>query len=142
MEHHDVRVHPEKDRLPREAQLAWKIAAVAADPVEVETAVAEMIVNRVIDNASVAIAAINRHPVTTARAEALAHPRPGGATVFGCGPETRVHAEWAAWANGTAVRELEALVERTGADELITVTYCHDPNDRYRSLKLLADAWF
>ncbi|MFR9729728.1 LLM class flavin-dependent oxidoreductase [Saccharopolyspora sp. MS10] len=42
----------------------------------------------------------------------------------------------------TAVRELESLVDRTGADELITVTYCHDPNDRYRSLKLLADAWF
>ena len=107
MEMHDVRVHPEKDRLPREAQLAWKIARVAADPVEVEPDVAEMIVNRVIDNAAVAIAAINRHPVTTARAEALAHPRPGGATVFGCGPDVRVHAEWAAWANGTAVRELD-----------------------------------
>ena len=107
MEMHDVRVHPEKDRLPREEQLAWKIAAVASDPVEVEPAVAEMIVNRVIDNAAVAVAAINRRPVTTARAEALAHPRPGGATVFGCGPELRVHAEWAAWANGTAVRELD-----------------------------------
>ncbi len=107
MEMHDVRVHPEKDRLPREAQLAWKISAVASDPVEVEPAVAEMIVNRVIDNAAVAIAAINRHPVTTARAEALAHPRPDGATVFGCGPDVRVHAEWAAWANGTAVRELD-----------------------------------
>ncbi len=107
MEMHDVRVHPEKDRLPREAQLAWKIAAVASDPVEVEPEVAEMITNRVIDNAAVAIAAINRRPVTTARAEALAHPRPGGATVFGCGPEVRVHAEWAAWANGTAVRELD-----------------------------------
>jgi 2-methylcitrate dehydratase len=107
MEFHDIRVHPEKDRLPRDAQLAWKIAAVASDPVEVEPAVAEMIVNRVIDNAAVAIAAINRHPVTTARAEALAHPRPNGATVFGLGPEVRVHAEWAAWANGTAVRELD-----------------------------------
>ncbi len=107
MEMHDVRVHPEKDRLPREAQLAWKIAAVASDPVEVEPVVAEMITNRVIDNAAVAIAAINRRPVTTARAEALAHARPGGATVFGCGPEVRVHAEWAAWANGTAVRELD-----------------------------------
>ncbi len=111
MEMHDVRVHPEKDRLPREAQLAWKIAAVASDPVEVEPEAAEMIVNRVIDNAAVAVAAINRHPVTTARAEALAHPRPPssprGATVFGCGPDVRVHAEWAAWANGTAVRELD-----------------------------------
>jgi 2-methylcitrate dehydratase len=38
---------------------------------------------------------------------ALAHPRPGGATLFGLPPEIRVHAEWAAWANATAVRELD-----------------------------------
>ncbi len=104
---HDVRVHPEADRLPREDQLAWKIAAVAADPVAVEAEVAEMIVNRLIDNAAVAIASVNRHPVMTARDQALAHARPGGATVFGLGPHVRVHAEWAAWANGTAVRELD-----------------------------------
>jgi 2-methylcitrate dehydratase len=104
---HDVRVHPEADRLPRADQLAWKIAEVAADPVPVDPAVAEMIVNRIIDNASVAIAAINRHPVVTARAQALARPRAGGATVFGAAPDVRVHAEWAAWANGTAVRELD-----------------------------------
>ncbi len=104
---HDVRVHPESDRLRREDQLAWKIAAVAADPVAVAPEVAEMIVNRMIDNAAVAIASVNRHPVVTARDQALAHARPGGATVFGLGPDVRVHAEWAAWANGTAVRELD-----------------------------------
>ncbi len=107
MKLHDVTVHPEADRLAREDQLAWKIAAVASDPVAVEPAVVEMIGNRIIDNASVAMAAINRHPVATARAQALAHPRPGGATVFGCAADVRVHAEWAAWANGTAVRELD-----------------------------------
>ena len=104
---HDVTVHPETDRLGRDDQLAWKIAAVATDPVPVEPAVAGMIVNRIIDNASVAIAAINRHPVVTARSQALRHPRPGGAAVFGCPRNVRVHAEWAAWANGTAVRELD-----------------------------------
>ena len=104
---HDVRVHPEADRLRREDQLAWKIAAVAADPVAVEPAVADMIVNRLVDNAAVAIASINRHPVVTARDQALAHARPDGATLFGLGPDVRVHAEWAAWANGTAVRELD-----------------------------------
>ncbi len=104
---HDVRVHPEADRLAREDQLAWKIASVATDPAPLDPDVVEMIGNRVIDNASVAIAAINRGPVTTARAQALAHPRAGGATVFGCAPDVRVHAEWAAWANGTAVRELD-----------------------------------
>jgi 2-methylcitrate dehydratase len=104
---HDVKVHPEADRLKREDQFAWKIAAVAADPVPLDADVVEMIGNRIIDNASVAIASVNRGPVTTARAQALAHPRPGGASVFGCPPELRVHAEWAAWANGTAVRELD-----------------------------------
>ncbi len=104
---HDVTVHPESDRLQRDDQLAWKIAAVASDAVAVEPAVVDMIINRVIDNASVAIASINRHSVVSARAQALAHPRAAGATVFGCGPEVRVHAEWAAWANGTAVRELD-----------------------------------
>ncbi len=107
MDIHEVRTRPESDRLPREQQLAWKIAAVAADPVAVDGAVAEMIVNRIIDNAAVAIASVNRHPVVTARDQALGHPRPGGSTVFGCPPELRVHAEWAAWANGTAVRELD-----------------------------------
>ena len=107
MKLHDVRVHPEADRLAREDQFAWKIAAVAADPVEIEPAVVDMIGNRIIDNASVAMAAINRHPVATARAQAVAHPRANGATVFGCDPSLRVHAEWAAWANGTAVRELD-----------------------------------
>ena len=107
MKLHDVRVHPEADRLARADQLAWKIAEVAADAVEVLPEVTDMIINRVIDNASVAIASINRHPVVSARGQALAHARPGGATVFGCGPDIRVHAEWAAWANGTAVRELD-----------------------------------
>ena len=107
MKQHEVTVHLENDRLPREEQLAWKIAAVAADPVEVEPAVTEMIINRIIDNAAVAIASVNRHPIITARAQAMAHPRAGGATLFGLGPAVRVHAEWAAWANGTAVRELD-----------------------------------
>lgn len=104
---HSVRVHPESDRLAKTDQLAWKIASVAADKVAVQPEVVDMIINRIIDNASVAVAAINRHPVASARAMALAHPRAGGATVMGLGPDVRVHAEWAAWANGTAVRELD-----------------------------------
>ncbi len=107
METHDVFVHPESERLPREQQLAWKIAAVAADPVEVSSDVAEMVINRLIDNAAVAVASLNRHPAVTARDQALAHPRGDGATVFGAPPGVRVHAEWAAWANGVAVRELD-----------------------------------
>ncbi|MDV8002192.1 hypothetical protein [Rhodococcus sp. IEGM 1408] len=35
-----------------------------------------------------------------------------------------------------------SLVERTDADELITVTYAYDPAVRNKSLELLADVWF
>ncbi|TAL43179.1 MAG: MmgE/PrpD family protein, partial [Salinibacterium sp.] len=49
-----VRVFRSEEGLPREKQLAWKIAKVAADPVEVTDEVAEMVINRVIDNAAVA----------------------------------------------------------------------------------------
>ena len=106
MQNHEVRVHPESERLNRADQLAWKIAQVAADPVAVEPAVADMIINRMIDNAAVAMASVNRHSVMSARPAALAHRRPGGPTGFGTGPDVRVHAERAAWATGTAVRAL------------------------------------
>ena len=39
-----------------------------------------MVINRIIDNASVAIASFNRSPVISAREMALAHPRKNGAT--------------------------------------------------------------
>ncbi|MEM6747148.1 MAG: MmgE/PrpD family protein [Pseudomonadota bacterium] len=104
---HKVRAHPSKDKLPRDEQLAWKIAEVAADAVEPDADATEMVINRIIDNASVAIASVNRGPIKTARAQALAHPRAGGATLFGLPEGQGVAAEWAAWANGTAVRELD-----------------------------------
>lgn len=107
---HHVRVHRSEENLAREDQLAHAIAEVAADPVAVEPAVVEMIINRVIDNASVAAASLTRGPVVAARAQALDHPvsRGGaGATVFGEPNDTRTSPEWAAWANGVAVRELD-----------------------------------
>jgi len=42
----------------------------------------------------------------------------------------------------TVKAQLDEFVARTGADELITVTYAHDPAVRDRSLELLAKAWF
>jgi 2-methylcitrate dehydratase len=122
MELHPVKVHPSKARLPREEQLAWKIAGVAVDKVPVERDVAEMIINRVIDNAAVAIAAVNRRPVVSARQMALGHPRKGGATVFGVPATRRFSPEWAAWANGTAVRELDMH------DTFLAADYSH-PGD-------------
>ena len=122
MQLHQVRVYPSAEPLPREDQLAWKLAALATDTVPIESEVVEMVANRVIDNASVAIAAINRGPVGHARAQALAHPRENGACLFGIDNRQRFDAEWAAWANGTAVRELDMH------DTFLAADYSH-PGD-------------
>ncbi len=97
---HNVRTHKSAEHLPRKEQLAWKIAEVAADPVAVESQVAEMIGNRIIDNAAVAAASIARRPVANARSQAVAHPFSPGATVFGLAADRRVSPEWAAWPTG------------------------------------------
>ncbi|MGJ8573389.1 MAG: MmgE/PrpD family protein [Hoeflea sp.] len=107
MKNHEVHASPSKVQLARSEQLAWKMAEVAADPVAIDDDIADMVINRIIDNASVAVASLNRGPIKSARAMALAHPRAGGATLFGVSPDETVCAEWAAWANGTAVRELD-----------------------------------
>lgn len=102
-----VRVYPSKEKLNREDQLAWKLAEIATDNAPIQEKVTDMVINRIIDNASVAVASLNRRPVASARAMAIAHPRAGGATVFGMPNTQKFSAEWAAWANGTAVRELD-----------------------------------
>jgi len=104
---HTVRTYKSAEPLPRAEQLAWKIAEVAADPVAVDPAVVEMIGNRIIDNAAVAAASLARRPVANARNQALSHPFKPGAAVFGIASHRRFSPEWAAWANGVAVRELD-----------------------------------
>jgi 2-methylcitrate dehydratase len=110
MEQHDVRVYKSEENLERKDQLAWKIAEVATDPVEVTPEVTDMVINRIIDNAAVAAASLVRAPVVSARSQANAHPVSiggNGSTVFGKDLDRRFSPEWAAWANGVAVRELD-----------------------------------
>ena len=102
-----VKVHPSSANLKKEDQLAWKIAEIATDKSKPSGDAIEMVINRIIDNASVAIASFSRKPVISAREMALAHPRKNGATIFGIDRKQKFHCEWAAWANGTAVRELD-----------------------------------
>ncbi len=128
---HEVRVHPSADRLPPAEQLAWKLAEVATDPVDIGEDVTEMVMNRVIDDVAVAVAALSRHPVVTARAQALRHPYTPGATVLGLSPELRVSPEWAAWANGVAVRELDFH------DTFLAAEYSH-PGDNIPPLLAVA----
>ena len=95
--------------LPQADQLAWKLAQMAAANRELDGDVTEMIGNRLIDNAAVAIAAVNRAPVRHARLLALGYPHPDrrGACLFGLPSDRSFHCEWAALANGVAVRELD-----------------------------------
>ncbi|GFZ95695.1 MmgE/PrpD family protein [Nesterenkonia alkaliphila] len=130
---HTVRVHPSSDNLAREDQLAYKIAKVAVDPVPVEDEVTEMVINRIIDNASVAVASLNRAPIVSARAQALAHPASAngsGGSVFGI--TEKVSPEWAAWANGVAVRELDFH------DTFLAADYSH-PGDNIPAILAVAE---
>jgi 2-methylcitrate dehydratase len=104
-----VKTHPSGEVLAREDQLAWKIAQMAAANEAADDDVVEMIGNRIVDNAAVALAAVNRPSVRNARKLALAYPHPhnGGARLFGLGNDRSFHCEWAALANGVAVRELD-----------------------------------
>ncbi|MEV5040431.1 MmgE/PrpD family protein [Microbacterium sp. LMI1x-1-1.1] len=131
---HHVRVYRSDEPLPREEQLAYKIAQVAVDPVAVESDVIDMIMNRIIDNAAVAAASLTRRPVSAARSQALSHPVSTGGhggTVFGVDNETRTSPEWAAWANGVAVRELDYH------DTFLAAEYSH-PGDNIPAILAVA----
>tara|TARA_B100000674_G_C37908664_1_gene947447 strand:+ start:138 stop:1640 length:1503 start_codon:yes stop_codon:yes gene_type:complete len=104
---HKVKVYPSKIHLPKKNQLAWKIAEIASDNAKLSNDSIEMVINRIIDNASVAIASLNRKPVISSREMALKHSRKNGATLFGINKKFKFDCEWAAWSNGTAVRELD-----------------------------------
>ena len=133
MKLHDVRTYKSAEPLAREDQLAWKLAAVATDPVPVEGDVIEMIGNRIIDNAAVAAASIARGPIRSARAQALGHRSARGASVFGLSVDTLVSPEWATWANGVAVRELDFH------DTFLAADYSH-PGDNIPPILAVAQA--
>ncbi len=126
-----VKVHPSKANLKKKDQLAWKIAEIASDKAKINNDAVEMVINRIIDNASVAIASFNRQPVISARQMALAHPRKNGANIFGLNNKIKVDCEWAAWANGTAVRELDYH------DTFLAADYSH-PGDNIPAILAVA----
>ena len=107
MKTHILKVYPSKKQLKKEEQLAWKLAEVALDPAPLSPLAKQMIINRTIDNAAVAVASLDRNPVVHAREQALAHPLNNGACIFGLNNKHRFSADWSAWANGVAVRELD-----------------------------------
>ena len=138
MQSYEVRVHRSDENLPREEQLAWRIAEVASEQLQPTDAVADMVVNRIIDNAAVAAASLGRAPVVAARGQALARrvapvvepvETRRGSTVFGA--PGRYDPEWAAWANGVAVRELDYH------DTFLAAEYSH-PGDNIPPILAIA----
>ena len=128
---HKVKVYPSKRDCPKKKQLAWKIAEVASDNSKMDKKAVEMVINRIIDNASVAIASLNRKPVISSREMALKHPRKDGANLFGVNSNFKYDCEWAAWSNGTAVRELDFH------DTFLAADYSH-PGDNIPPLLSVA----
>jgi 2-methylcitrate dehydratase len=131
MINHKVKVYPSKIKLHKNKQLAWKIAELASDNAKLNKDSIEMVINRIIDNASVAIASLNRNSVISAREMAKAHIRKGGATIYGLNSKLKFDCEWAAWANGTAVRELDFH------DTFLAADYSH-PGDNIPPLLAVA----
>tara|TARA_B100000287_G_scaffold107818_1_gene100032 strand:- start:3012 stop:4514 length:1503 start_codon:yes stop_codon:yes gene_type:complete len=128
---HKVRVYPSKTKLPKKKQLAWKIAEISSDNAKLNKHSVEMAINRIIDNASVAIASLNRKSVIASREMALKHPRKNGANIFGINSKKKFDCEWAAWTNGTAVRELDFH------DTFLAADYSH-PGDNIPPLLAVA----
>ena len=56
MINHKLRVHTSRENLSKKEQLAHKIANVVCEDVEISSEVENMVINRIIDNASVSIA--------------------------------------------------------------------------------------
>ena len=107
MKEYSVRVYSADESLPRQKQLAWRLARVASDDPPVDSDVRDTLKNRIIDNEAVSTAAQNRPPVVAARNQALDHPSTPGVPIVGASTEHGVSPEWAAWARGVAVRELD-----------------------------------
>ena len=128
---HTVKVCPSKIKLAKKNQLAWKLAEISSDNAKLNKKSIEMVINRIIDNASVAIASLNRKSVVSSRKMALRHPKKNGATLFGVNSKKKFDCEWAAWANGTAVRELDFH------DTFLAADYSH-PGDNIPPLLAVA----
>jgi 2-methylcitrate dehydratase len=125
MINHEVYTRRSSENFPKTDHLAYKIAQIAVDPVEVPEDTAEMIINRILDNAAVSAASVARRPVTSARRQAQTRPLDGGSGVFGI--DGTYAPEWAAWANGVAVRELDFH------DTFLAAEYSH-PGDNIPAL--------
>ena len=87
-----------------------------------------MVINRIIDNASVAIASLNRKPVISSERNGFKTSKKKWSNLFGVNSNLKFDCEWAAWSNGTAVRELDFH------DTFLAADYSH-PGDNIPPFK-------
>src|SRR5690349_19828983 len=104
MKQYQVRIEDASAPLPKEEQLAWRLAELASSHARIDPTAGAMVANRILDNAGVALAALSTPSVQTAMTQARLFPRAGGATLIGGDPAQTFDCSWAAWANGVAVR--------------------------------------
>ncbi len=133
MKIHTVRFHLEKDLLKKEDQLAWKLAKLASDTQDsdLDAEVVDMIKNRIIDNAAIALAAVNEYAVTVARDKALPSEGTGNATIYGFGKDKAFGPREAAFVNAVAVRF------RDQDDTYLAAEYSH-PDDNISPILAVA----
>src|SRR3990172_5538234 len=133
MKIHTVKAEKKSGALKKEDQLAWKIAGLAAKTKDsdLDADVAGMVKNRIIDNAAIALAAVNEHAVAVARDKALVSRGTGKATIYGLPQKETFGPREAAFANAVAVRF------RDQDDTYLAAEYSH-PDDNISPLLAVA----
>ena len=122
MKSYTIKLQKPGTKLEKKNQLAWLIANMAAEDWSLTKEISDMVGNRIIDNAGVAIAALNNKAVKIARAQAMKFENNSGSTLFGLDQNKKYDCQWAAWANAVAVRELDFH------DNIMAKETCH-PGD-------------
>ncbi len=133
MKTHTVKAEKKSGDLKKEDQLAWKIAALAAaaQDGDLTADAVDMIKNRIIDNAAIALAAVNEQAVAVAREKALASKGMGKATIYGLSQKETFGPREAAFVNAVAVRF------RDQDDTYLAAEYSH-PDDNISPLLAVA----
>ena len=102
---HKYKVYPSKTHLPKKST-CMEDAEIASDNAKLNKDAIEMVINRIIDNASVAIASLNRS-CNFIKRNGIKTFKKKWCHTFWNDSKLKFDCEWAAWSNGTAVRELD-----------------------------------
>jgi 2-methylcitrate dehydratase len=133
MKTHIVKAEKKSGDLRKEDQLAWKLAELAfkAQDNDFDSDTIDMVKNRIIDNAAIALAAVNEHAVVVARDKALASKGAGKATIYGVPAAETFGPRDAAFVNAVAVRF------RDQDDTYLAAEYSH-PDDNISPILAVA----